>query len=94
MVAILCTTVLFGQHSISFSIKNAETRSRWQEHQCLLFLLNKELQRIASGFVEFRNLAAGKYIFRFSYTELEEKEETIVIPYEGKQPHEIFLETR
>ncbi|HZI52417.1 MAG TPA: TonB-dependent receptor plug domain-containing protein, partial [Chitinophagaceae bacterium] len=91
VVAILCTATLFGQHSMSFAIKNAETGEPMPGASVLIVSSKKGASTDTSGFVEFKNLAAGKYIFRFSYTEREQKEETIVIPYEGKQPYEIFL---
>lgn len=92
VAAILCTATLFGQHSMSFSIKHAETNQPLSGASVLIVSSKKGASTDTSGFVEFKDLAAGKYIFRFSYTELEEKEEAIIIPYEGKQPYEIFLE--
>src|SRR5688572_25696803 len=90
VAALLFATTLFGQHSINFSIKN-ETGEPLAGASILILSLKKGASTDTSGFVEFKNLAAGKYVFRVSYTELEQKEETIVIPYDGKQPNEIFL---
>ncbi len=90
-VILLCTVALFGQHSISFSIKKAETGAALAGASVLVVSSKKGASTDTLGFVEFKGLVAGKYIFRFSYTELQEKEETIVIPFEGKQPYEIFL---
>ena len=91
-VILLCTVTLLGQHSISFSIKKAETGEALAGASVFIVSSKKGASTDTSGFVEFKNLVAGKYTFRFSYTELQEKEETIVIPFEGKQPHIIFLE--
>ena len=91
VVAILFTTTSFGQHSINFSIKSAETNEPLAGASVLIVSSKKGSSTDTAGFVEFTNLAAGKYIFRFSYTAFEQKEETILIPYEGKQPYEVFL---
>jgi iron complex outermembrane receptor protein len=91
VATIFCSATLFGQHSISFSIKNAGTGEPLAGASVLVVSSKKGASTDTSGFVEFKNLAAGKYTFRFSYTELEEKEIAIIIPYEGKQPYEIFL---
>ena len=92
VAAILCTTILFGQHSISFSIKNAETGEPLTGASVLIVASKRGASTDTSGFIEFKDLVAGKYIFRVSYIEFGKKEETILIPYEGKQPYEISLE--
>lgn len=91
VAAIFCSATLFGQHSMSFSIKNAGTGEPLAGASVLVVSSKKGASTDTSGFIEFKNLAAGKYTFRFSYTELEEKEIAIIIPYEGKQPYDIFL---
>jgi len=90
--SLLWSIKLFSQQSISFSIKNAETGKGLAGASALMVASKKGTSTDTSGFAAFQNLASGKYTFRFSYTELKEKEETIVIPFDGKQPHIVFLE--
>jgi outer membrane receptor for ferrienterochelin and colicins len=91
IAATLVATMLFGQHAVSFSVKNRETGEPLAGASVIIVSLKTGASTDTSGFAEFKNLAPGKYKFRFSYTGLEEKEEIIVLPYAGKQPHAIFL---
>ena len=91
VAAIFYTATIFGQHSISFLIKSAETHKPLAGASALIGSSKTGISADTSGFVEFKDLPPGKYRFRFSYIEVEQKEETITIPYEGKQPYEIFL---
>lgn len=91
-VMLLCAVSSSAQHSISFSMKKGGTGETLSGASVFIVAPKKGASTDTSGFVEFNNLAAGKYIFRFSYTELKEKEEIIMIPFEGKQPHIIFLD--
>ncbi len=87
----LLSVALFSQHSIKFLVKNAEDGT---------ILTGASVQMIAAkiggstdstGAVAFSNLTPGKYKFRFSFVGFEEREESVVIPFEGQQPREVFL---
>lgn len=92
VAATLFATLLFAQHAVSFSVKNVETREPLAGASAIIPSLKKGATTDTSGIIRFKDLAPGRYRFRFSYIGFEEKEETIVIPYSGDQPQEIFLE--
>jgi len=92
VATLLCTTILSGQHSISFSIKSTDNKEPLAGASVLIVSTKQGASTDSTGFVEFKNLEPGKYIFRFSYTEFDVREESIVIPYKGQQPYEVYLE--
>ena len=92
VVAMICSTTLPAQHSISFLIKNAETAEPLLGASALIVASRKGSAADTAGLVTFTGLAAGKYSFRFSYTGFQSRHEIITIPYAGVQPYEILLQ--
>jgi outer membrane receptor for ferrienterochelin and colicins len=90
-ITLFFASQVFAQHSISFLIKNQDTGEPLAGASVLVASPKQGATADSAGFVEVKNLPAGKYRFKFSYTGLEEKEEAIQLPYTGNQPYEIML---
>lgn len=93
LAGILFSTLIYSQHTIRFSIKAKESGEPLAGASVLILSQKKGATADSTGHIEFKELAAGKYRFRFSYTGMEERDEAIQLPYEGKQPIEVLLET-
>ena len=91
VAALICSATLLAQHSISFSIKNAETAEPLAGASVVITASKTGSAADSAGLVIFSGLVAGKYNFRVSYTGFQSRHETITIPYEGGQPYKILL---
>lgn len=88
--AMLLASPVFAQYSIQILIKNKNTGQPLAGTSIRIFSLHRGTTADTSGYAEF-NLPPGKYKFIFSYTGMEETTETILLPYQGDQPHTILL---
>ena len=92
LAGMLLSTLIYSQHSIRFSIKSKESGEPLAGASVFILSQKKGATADSAGYIEFKDLSPGKYRFRFSYAGMEETDETIQLPYEGKQPVEILLE--
>lgn len=91
VAAVLLTATVSAQHTITFLVKNEKDKAPLAGATVQLPATNRGGITDTTGTFEFTSLAPGKYKFRFSFVGLQEKEETIVIPFAGQQPFEVSL---
>lgn len=91
VAAIFFSVTVFGQHSISFLVKNAADGTLLSGASVQVGVSQKGGLTDTTGVIQFNDLAPGSYKFSFSFVGFEQKEETVTIPFDGKQPYEILL---
>ena len=94
-VALICfSNALFGQHSVSFTVRSAETGEALAGASAQIVHNSKAGSTDTNGVITFSDLVPGKYKIGFSFVGYDHFETTINIPFEGKQPLEILLSVK
>ena len=91
-IAMFCACSLYGQHTLSLSVKSKEAKLPLPGASAIIGSLGRTTVADSSGIISFRELAAGTYKVSLSFVGFEDLEISVNLPQPGGAVLEVLLE--